>query len=94
MFVYSLPLELRPAGTGIVYAEGEMQAAIINPGDTVTLHCRDVKIVAQVFEVEQDQFIVGQILEFDGTLKPEIDGVSPGCYLRFKTEHVWAAYAA
>jgi hypothetical protein len=94
MFVYTLPLEPRPSGSGIIYSEGEMPLANINPGDTVTLRCREVKIVAQVLELEQDKFVVGQVLDFDGTLKPEIDGVNIGTYLRFREEHIWSAYAA
>ena len=94
MYVHTLPLEPRPQGSALVSDNADMPVGRISPGDSVTLHCREVKIVAQVLELEPDQYMVGQILDFQGTLKPEIEGVNVGCYLRFKEKHVWAAHAA
>jgi hypothetical protein len=65
-------------------------AATIALGCTVTLRFREVRILVQILELEQDQFYVGQVIDFDGTLEPEIQGVNIGSYLRFRDEHIFS----
>ena len=91
MYLHQIPLETRPQGAGIVGSEGDMPfATAITPGCTVTLRFREVRILCQILELEQDQFYVGQVIDFDGTLEPEIQGVNIGCYLRFREEHIFS----
>ncbi len=93
MYVHLIPLEGRPAGTGIGSGDGDMSfISNINPGCTVALQFREIRIIVQVLEIEADQFYVGQVLDFDGTLEPEVQGVNIGSYLRFREKHVWSCH--
>ncbi len=93
MYVHIIPLEGRPAGTGIGSGEGDMSfISNISPGCTVALQYREIRIIVQVLEIEADQFYVGQVLDFDGTLEPEVQGVNIGSYLRFREMHVWTCH--
>ena len=94
MYVHRIPLDKRPQGGGVIASEGDLPfTSNIAPGCTVTLRFREVRILAQVLELEQDQFFVGQVLDFDGTLEPEIQGVNIGSYLRFREEHIFSCTA-
>jgi hypothetical protein len=94
MYLHLIPLETRPQGAGIVASEGDMPfATTVDPGCTVTLRFREVRILVQVLELEQDQFYVGQVIDFDGTLEPEVQGVNIGSYLRFRDEHIFSCTA-
>ena len=91
MYLHQIPLETRPQGAGIVSSEGDMSfATAVAPGCTVALRFREVRILVQILELEQDQFMVGQVIDFDGTLEPEIQGVNIGCYLRFREEQIFS----
>ena len=95
MYVHRIPLEARPQGSGIGSAEGGMPfTSIVAPGTTVTLRFREIRIIAQVLELEADMFYIGQVLDFDGTLEPEVQGVNIGSYLRFREQHIFACHAA
>ncbi len=48
----------------------------------------------QILELEEDQFYIGQVLDFDGTLEPEVQGVNIGSYLRFREHHIFSSFAA
>ena len=68
MYVHLIDLEKRPQGAGILGAEGDMPfESAVSPGCTVALRFREIRIIAQVLEMEADQFYVGQVLDFDGT---------------------------
>ncbi len=86
MYVQTIPLENRPQGSPIG------GAASICPGCTVALRYQEIRIVVQVLETEADLFFVGQILDFDGTLEPEIQGVNNGSFLRFREKHVFTSH--
>ena len=91
MYLHTIPLETRPQGAGIVSSEGDMPfSAAVGPGCTVALRFREVRILVQVLELEPDQFMVGQVIDFDGTLEPEVQGVNIGSYLRFREEHIFS----
>ena len=91
MYLHQIPLETRPQGAGIVSSEGDTPfGAAVGPGCTVALRFREVRIVVQVLELEQNQFMIGQVIDFDGTLEPEIQGVNIGCYMRFREEHIFS----
>jgi len=91
MYLHQIPLEKRPQGAGIVASEGDMPfATAITPGCTVTLRFREVRILVQILELEQDLFFVGQVIDFDGTLEPEVQGVNIGSYVRFREEHIFS----
>ena len=93
MYVHMIPLEGRPAGAGIGSAEGDLTfISNISPGCTVALQFREIRIIVQVLEIEADQFYIGQVLDFDGTLEPEVQGVNIGSYLRFREMHVWSCH--
>ncbi len=95
MYIHTIPLETRPQGAGIVSGEGDLPYTTnMVPGATVALRFREIRIIVQVLEIEQDLFFVGQVLDFDGTLEPEIQGVSIGSYLRFRDENIFSAHAA
>ena len=36
------------------------------------------------------QFYIGQIIDFDGTLEPEIQGVNIGSFIRFREEQIFS----
>ena len=93
MYVHLIPLEGRPVGTAIDSGEGDMTfISNISPGCTVALQFREIRIIVQVLEIEADQFYIGQVLDFDGTLEPEVQGVNIGSYLRFREMHVWTCH--
>ena len=93
MYVHTMPLEGRPAGAMIGSTDGDMPfSSNISPGYTVALQYREIRIIVQVLEIEADQFYIGQVLDFDGTLEPEIQGVNIGSYLRFREMHVWSCH--
>ncbi len=95
MYVHQIPLEARPQGSGIGASEGELAfTSTVAPGTTVTLRFREIRIIAQVLELEADLFYIGQVLDFDGTLEPEVQGVNIGSYLRFREQHIFACHAA
>ncbi len=95
MYVHRIPLEARPQGTGIGADDGEMPyTSNVSPGTTVTLRFREIRIIAQVLELEADMFYIGQVLDFDGTLEPEVQGVNIGSYLRFREQHIFSCHAA
>ena len=93
MYVHMIPLETRPQGSTID-ATSELLAftSNISQGCTVALQYREIRIIAQILEIEADQFYIGQVLDFDGTLEPEIQGVSIGSYLRFRDVHVFSCH--
>ncbi len=93
MYVHRIPLEARPQGTGIGAAEADMPfSSNVTPGATVTLRFREIRIIAQILELEEDMFYVGQVIDFDGTLEPEVQGVNIGSYLRFREEHIFSCH--
>jgi len=94
MYVHWIPLETRPQGSGIG-GEGLSAASVaaILPGTTVALQYREIRIIVQVFETEADLFFVGQVLDFDGTLEPEIQGVNIGSFLRFREQHIFSCHS-
>ncbi len=93
MYVHMIPLEGRPQGATIGSGEGGLGfISSIVPGCTVALQFREIRIIVQVLEIEADQFYIGQVLDFDGTLEPEIQGVNIGSYLRFREIHVWSCH--
>ena len=92
MYVHRIPLEARPQGAGLS-VEGDLPSTSqVAPGCTVALRFREVRIIVQVLELEEDLFFVGQVLDFDGTLEPEIQGVNIGAYLRFREEHIFSCH--
>ncbi|MHC4219718.1 MAG: hypothetical protein ACYSU7_14855 [Planctomycetota bacterium] len=92
MYVQSIPLESRPAG-GMITSDGDLAfTSNVRPGSVATLRFREVRILTQVLELEQDQFFVGQIIDFDGTLEPEIQGVNIGSFIRFREEHIFSCH--
>ncbi len=93
MYVHMIPLETRPQGSAID-ATSELLAftSNISQGCTVALQYREIRIIAQILEIEADQFYIGQVLDFDGTLEPEVQGVSIGSYLRFREVHVFSCH--
>ena len=94
MYLHTIPLETRPQGAGIVSSEGDSPyGATVSPGCTAALRFREIRILVQILELEQDQFFVGQVLDFDGTLEPEIQGVSIGSYLRFREHNIFSCSA-
>ena len=95
MYVHLIPLETRPHGSAIDSSDEQMAfTSNISPGCTVALQYREIRIIAQILEIEADQFYIGQVLDFDGSLEPEIQGVTIGSYLRFQEKHIFTAYAA
>ena len=93
MYVHMIPLEGRPQGAMIgAGGDGLGFLSTIVPGCTVALQFREIRIIVQVLEIEADQFYIGQVLDFDGTLEPEIQGVNIGSYLRFREKHVWSCH--
>ena len=95
MYLHTIPLERRPQGAGIVSAEegDSPYGAGIAPGCTAALRFREIRILVQILELEQDQFFIGQVLDFDGTLEPEIQGVTIGSYLRFREQNIFSCSA-
>ena len=94
MYLHTIPLETRPQGAGIVASEGDSPyGAAVSPGCTAALRFREIRILVQILELEQDQFYIGQVLDFDGTLEPEIQGVTIGSYLRFREQHIFSCAA-
>ncbi len=93
MYVHMIPLETRPRGTAIGSSNDTLAfTSNISPGCTVALQYREIRIIAQILEIEADQFYIGQVLDFDGTLEPEIQGVGIGSYLRFREVHVFSCH--
>ncbi len=93
MYVHMMPLEGRPDGAMIGSGDGDMPfISNVSPGCTVALQYREIRIIVQVLEIEADQFYIGQVLDFDGTLEPEIQGVNIGSYLRFREKHIWSCH--
>ncbi len=93
MYVHTIPLEARPDGSGIVSSDGAYSSDV-EKGSNVTLQFREIRIIVQILELEEDQFFVGQVLDFDGTLEPEVQGVNIGSYLRFREHHIFSSFAA
>ena len=93
MYVHWIPLETRPRGSAIG-GDGSSATsfAAISPGCTVALQYREIRIIVQVLETEADLFFVGQVLDFDGTLEPEIQGVNIGSFLRFREQHIFSCH--
>ncbi len=71
---------------------GGTSVGSILPGYTVALQYREIRIIVQVLETEADLFFVGQVLDFDGTLEPEIQGVNIGSFLRFREQHIFSCH--
>ena len=94
MYVHLIPLETRPRGSAIGGEDGIGSASVgsIDPGSTVALQYREIRIIVQVLETEADLFFVGQVLDFDGTLEPEIQGVNIGSFLRFREQHIFSCH--
>ena len=93
MYVHMIPLETRPQGLAIGSSNEQLAfTSNISPGCTVSLQYREIRIIAQILEIEPDQFYIGQVLDFDGTLEPEIQGVNIGSYLRFREVHVFSCH--
>ncbi len=90
MYVQTIPLESRPQG-GMMTSEGDAGlTSNVQPGCVATLRFREIRILTQVLELEPDQFYVGQIIDFDGTLEPEIQGVNIGSFIRFREEQIFS----
>ncbi len=92
MYVQTIPLANRPQGSPIGGGMDGSHAAAIRPGCTVALQYQEIRIIVQVLETEADMFFIGQVLDFDGTLEPEIQGVNIGSFLRFREQHVYASH--
>ncbi|MCH7799148.1 MAG: hypothetical protein IID28_11995 [Planctomycetes bacterium] len=93
MYVHLIPLETRPQGSAIGSSDEQLPfTSNISRGCTVALQYREIRIIAQILEIEADLFYIGQVLDFDGTLEPEIQGVSIGSYLRFREMHVFSCH--
>ncbi len=92
MYVHLIPLEKRPQGSGIGGDMDASSAGAVVPGCTVALQYREIRINVQVLETEADLFFVGQVLAFDGTLEPEIQGVNIGSFLRFREQHIFSCH--
>lgn len=92
MYVQTIPLVNRPQGSPIGGGLDGSSAASIRPGCTVALRYQEIRVMVQVLETEADMFFVGQILDFDGTLEPEIQGVNIGSFLRFREQHVFTCH--
>jgi hypothetical protein len=94
MYLHTIPLETRPQGAGIVSSEGDSPFGTgVSPGCTAALRFREIRILVQILELEQDQFYIGQVLDFDGTLEPEIQGVTIGSYIRFREQNIFSCAA-
>ena len=95
MYVHRIEeLESRAQGSGIGSGDGDLPfTSNVSPGCTVGLRFREVRIIVQVLELEPDRFFIGQVLDFDGTLEPEIQGVNIGSYLRFREQHIFSCSA-
>lgn len=90
MYVFHIELEQRPQGSPILTAETEAAyESYIKPGCTVALRFREIRIVAQVLEAEKDGFFVGQVVDFDGTLEPDVQGLDIGGFIRFRMHHIF-----
>jgi hypothetical protein len=101
MHVYRILLEKRPPGSTIVSAETDLPFKNrIKPGCTVTLRFREVRILAQVVDLDEDEFFLGQVVDLDGMRRetdqqdrpmwPELQGLQIGTYLRFREDHIFA----
>jgi hypothetical protein len=79
MYIHRLPLIRRPHGQVIFSADSALPFMThVAKGCTVMLRCEDVRIVADVIELEGAQSFLGQ---------------RQGSYLRFRQEHVHSCWA-
>ena len=104
MYVFGMLLEKRPPGTATVSAETDLPFKNrIKPGCTVALRFREVRILAHIVELDEDESYLGQVLDVDGirrredqpdvVLWPEIQGLNIGAYLRFREEHIFTCHS-
>ncbi len=95
MYIHRLPLIRRPHGQVIVSAESTLPFMThVSKGCTVMLRCEDVRILADVMEVEGAQSFLGQVIELDGYANPAIfQDMRQGSYVRFRPEHVFSCWA-
>ena len=95
MYIHRLPLIRRPHGQVIVSAESTLPFMThVSKGCTVMMRCEDVRILADVMEVEGAESFLGQVTELDGYANPVIfQNMRQGSYVRFRQEHVFSAWA-
>lgn len=95
MYIHRLPLVRRPHGQVIVSAESALPFMTnVSKGCTIMLRCEDVRILADVMEVEGAQSFLGQVTELDGYANPAIfQNMRQGSFVRFRQEHVFSCWA-
>ena len=104
MHVFRILLEKRPPGTSIVSSETDQPfRKRIKPGCTVSLRYREVRIMAQIVDHDEDQFLLGQVIDVDGIRRQddrpdrpvwtELDGLHIGTYLRFREDNIFACHS-
>ena len=105
MYVYRILLEKRPPGTAIVSPETDLPYKNrIKPGCMVALRFHEVRILAHVVELDEDESYLGQVIDLDGirrredqpevSIWPELQGLNIGTYLRFREDHIFACHVA
>ena len=95
MYIHRLPLIRRPHGQVIVSAESALPFMThVSKGCTVMLRCEDVRILADVMELEGAESFLGQVTELDGYANPAIfQSMRQGSGLRFRQEHVLSCWS-
>jgi len=67
----------------------------VKKGAVVTLKRDDLRIMAEILEIEEADYFLGQVTDIDGYLHPQMaERVHIGSYLRFQDKHIFTAYAA
>ena len=95
MYIHRLPLIRRPHGQVIFSADSTLPFMThVSKGCTVMLRCEDVRIMADVMEVEGALSFLAQVTELDGYANPAIfENMRLGSFLRFRGEHVHSCWA-
>ena len=91
MYAYQIPLSTRAHGRHIISAESDLPFMTnVSKGCTVTLRAEDVRIMADVIEVDENQSFLGQVTDIDGFQDPTVfEGMRIGSYVRFEEKHIF-----
>ncbi len=91
MNVQYIPLEIRPQGRGVIAPDSDLDFMHgFTKGWVVTLRHEEVRIQAQVLDVDSDQSYLGQVVDIEGWMDPMADGLRIGAYLRFREENIFS----
>lgn len=93
MEVCTVPLDTRPSGRGVISADSDLSfISGFTKGWMVTLRHNDLRIQAQVLDVDSDQVYLGQVTDLEGYLESGFRDLRIGTYLRFRDEHIFGCH--